>query len=132
MKALSVRVTLLKFAIFLFLPHLLVTIQSHVKLNFLALHELHQKNFLLQIFWFSVQKWGEWSKKSGFQVVSLEKYDIRRNLSNIHFNVATSSHTPYTLTYEVNNKTIHLLPPGYMVKFLKSLLVSSFIWLIYS
>ena len=59
-------------------------------------------------------KWGIWSPRFGLQVVPVDKWELRKDLSSVHFTTSTADEPPYTTSFEVDpNK----LPPGYKVFF---------------
>ena len=59
----------------------------------------------------SIQKWGDWKRETGLHLITLDKYDLRANLTNVYFNVASISHPPFTKITNVSG----VLPSGYIV-----------------
>ena len=60
----------------------------------------------------SIQKWGAWKRETGLHLITLDKYDLRANLTNVYFNVASISHPPFTRITNVSG----VLPSGYIVR----------------
>ena len=57
-------------------------------------------------------KWGIWNSKFDLEVFSSEKWELRKDLTDIHFTTSTAKEPPYTTYFNVDPNS---LPRGYKV-----------------
>ena len=58
-------------------------------------------------------KWGVWSTDFGLEVFPADKWELRRDLSGVHFDATTAEEIPYLSVHPVKKD---VLPPGYAWK----------------
>ena len=64
---------------------------------------------------FRISLWGKWSNKEALQILPIEKWEMRKDLSGVYFRTSTAHDPPYVFVVDVDNKT-NILPQGYKVK----------------
>ena len=62
---------------------------------------------------FRISKWGVWSQKFGLEIFPAEKWELRKDLSEIYFEATTGGLAPFVLIFPVVEDS---LPPGYVWK----------------
>ena len=60
-------------------------------------------------------KWGVWSPNKGLDILPIDKWEMRKDLTGVHFKTTTATEPPYVTTEKANLSNIENWPNGYIV-----------------
>ena len=65
---------------------------------------------------FRSTEWGVWSPILGLEILPIEKWELRKDLTGITFSTATAHEPPYVDSNKLNQMTVKNTPFGYVVR----------------